>query len=338
MVNVRERKASVEVELQDSESEAVAREGASIRAHVSGRAQASVSVLIPAHNEAAFIPLCLKSLVRQNLSQVMRVIVIDNGSTDNTAEVASQWAPQFTAAGHELIVLHLPKGNKPAALNAGEILAVPDSPRVYLDADVQLSPGCIAKIVQTLGQDPSIWMCCPVMRVSPSKSWVTRTYARTWTGLPWVNGDAIGGGFYAVSAEGRKRWDRFPNIVAEDVFVQSQFRKDERRVVADEYFEIPLPDGLADLIQVRTRWVRGNQELSRLRSGEWGRAAFPFRHRIKMLLSSPHLWSGLPLYFFVNAAALINARRRNRLGTKFWERRRPEPQSVDKDPAFAPAK
>ena len=267
----------------------------------------------------------------------MRVIVIDNGSTDGTADAASQLAPQFTAAGHELVVLHLPEGNKPAALNAGEGVAVPDGCRIYIDADVELSPGCIAKVVETLEADPSVWMCCPVMRVAPSKNWATRTYARIWTGLPWVNNDAIGGGFYAVSAAGRKRWDKFPNIVAEDVFVQSQFLKTERRVIPDEYFQIPLPDGLADLIQVRTRWVRGNHELARLKSGEWGRAAFPFRHRIGMLLSRPALWTGLPLYFLVNAAALLNARRRHRLGTKMWERRRPEAPGVEKDPTLAHA-
>ena len=125
----------------DYESEALAREGAEVRAHGRGRAAASISVLIPAHNEASFLPRCLQSLLQQQLSQVMRVIVIDNGSSDGTAEVASRWEPQFTAAGHELIVLYLPTGNKPAALNAGEITAIPESCRVYIDADVQLSPG-----------------------------------------------------------------------------------------------------------------------------------------------------------------------------------------------------
>ena len=67
----------------------------------------------------------------------------------------------------------------------------------------------------------------------------------------------LAGGFMPSGTAGRKRWDRFPNIVAEDVFVQSQFLKNERRVIQEEYFQIPLPDGMADLIQVRTRWVRG---------------------------------------------------------------------------------
>ena len=57
-----------------------------------------------------------------------------------------------------------------------------------------------------------------------------------------------------------------------------------------------------------------------------------------MLLSRPELWTGLPLYFLVNAAALLNARRRHRLGTRMWERRRPEAPEVEKDSVLAPAK
>ena len=52
-------------------------------------------------------------------------------------------------------------------------------------------------------------MCCPRLRVARSRAWSTRTYARVWTRLPWVIEDAIGGGFYAVRAEGRRRWSTF---------------------------------------------------------------------------------------------------------------------------------
>jgi glycosyltransferase involved in cell wall biosynthesis len=336
--------ASVEVLQHDFVSEAVAREGAVIRAHCNGRAPASISVLIPAHNESAYLPRSLQSLLNQSLTQVMRVIVIDNGSHDGTAEVAAQWLPRFEAAGHEMFVLQLPHGNKPAALNAGDAAAVPDRSRVYLDADVELSPGCIARVADVLteaspasAEGSTVWMCCPRMRVGPSKSWATRTYARVWTGLPWVNDDAIGGGFYAVSAQGRRRWDRFPDIIAEDVFVQSQFLKHERRVLPDQHFLIYLPDGVSDLIHVRTRWVRGNRELSRLKDGEWGRAAFPFRRRIALLLQTPALWLGLPLYFFVNLSALSRARRRDRVGTAMWERGRPHPDpTLSTDSTLAP--
>ncbi len=50
-----------------------------------------VSVIIPALNEAANIGRCLEALTRQTISEPFEVIVVDNGSTDDTAEVAESF-------------------------------------------------------------------------------------------------------------------------------------------------------------------------------------------------------------------------------------------------------
>ena len=47
-----------------------------------------ISVVIPAYNAARFLPRCLKSVFAQTL-QPEEVIVVDDGSTDNTGEVAA---------------------------------------------------------------------------------------------------------------------------------------------------------------------------------------------------------------------------------------------------------
>lgn len=299
------------------------REEAEVRVRSAGRGRASVSVVIPAHNEAAVLPRCLLSVLRQQGAGVMRVIVVDNGSTDGTADVAAAWAGRFAAAGHEFLVLALPWGNKSAALNAGDAATVDDACRIYLDADVEISPGCVAGVVAAMAEGTGVEMCAPRMRVAPSHAWVTRRYARVWTGLPWVSDDAIGGGFYAVSPRGRRRWGRFPDLLAEDAFVQAQFRRVERRVLRNEHFLIRLPDGWADLVRLRTRWLSGNRELARQTSGEWGRRAYPVRRRIGMLLTRPRLWPDLPLYALVNGVAVWRSRSRVAIGTRVWERCRP---------------
>jgi glycosyltransferase involved in cell wall biosynthesis len=278
-------------------------------------------VIVPAHNEAALLPRCLCSLLAQDFDDAMRVIVVDNGSHDGTAQVAGLWTEPLADAGHEVVILELPRGNKSEALNAADAVAV-GRYRIYLDADVELSPGCVTEVVAAL-DEPGVEMCAPRLVVARSRAWVTRRYARVWTSLPWVSEDVIGGGFYAVSAEGRRRWGRFPDVLAEDTFVQAQFRRSERRVLPESQFLIRLPDGWSDLVRVRTRWLSGVRQLSREVGGEWGRLAFPFARRIRILLSRPELWPDLPLYLLVNLCARWRARRRTALGTRIWERGRP---------------
>jgi glycosyltransferase involved in cell wall biosynthesis len=311
---------------------AVHGEGAEVCEFRQGHGPVSVSVIVPAHNEAALLPRCLRSLLAQDFDDVMRLIVVDNGSKDGTAEVAGAWAGPFADAGHEIVILKLERGNKSEALNAGDAFAVGKC-LVYLDADVELSPRCISEVVDAMSE-AGVEMCAPRLQVARSRAWVTRRYARVWTSLPWVRDDAIGGGFYAVSAEGRRRWERFPDVLAEDTFVQSQFRRCERRVVPAAHFLIHLPDGWSDLVRIRTRWLSGVRQLRR-QGGEWGRAAFPFSRRIKILLGRPALWPDLPLYVLVNICARWRARRREALGTRIWERGRPAIHDTE-DPELAP--
>lgn len=301
---------------------AVGKEEAEVREYRAGRAQAEVCVIIPAHDEASTLSACLLSLLRQDFEGVIRLIISDNGSSDGTLELACNWAARFALAGHEAWVLHLPYGNKCAALNAADA-AAEDLPRIYLDADVELkSVNCVSEVVSTFSNDSRILMCCPRLQIAEPETFVTRHWGRVWTNLPWVCNDAIGGGFYAVSAEGRNRWGRFPDLLSEDSFVQAQFRRHERRVLEDCHFQIRLPDGLRDLLKVRTRQLSGNRQLARqiTADSDWGRATFPLARRLQFIMSTPGLWPDLPLYFFVNACARWRARRREALGTSVWER------------------
>lgn len=86
-----------------------------------------VDVLIPALNEEASLPLVLQDL-RGATSRPRRVVVIDNGSTDRTAEAAR-------AGG--AVVLHEPRRGYGNACLAGirHLSADPPDVVVFLDAD-----------------------------------------------------------------------------------------------------------------------------------------------------------------------------------------------------------
>jgi glycosyltransferase involved in cell wall biosynthesis len=75
----------------------------------------SVSVIVPAFNMDHYIRECLHSLFEQTLES-MEIIVVDDGSTDQTREVIDTLVPP---QGKELKVISKENGGLSAARNAG---------------------------------------------------------------------------------------------------------------------------------------------------------------------------------------------------------------------------
>jgi glycosyltransferase involved in cell wall biosynthesis len=99
-----------------------------------------VSIILPAHNEAAGIGATVQAVLRQTSADVaVEVIVVDDGSTDATAENAQ-------AAGARVIRLAGPGGGPAAARNRGAAAARGD-PLVFLDADCVPRPGWLAALL-----------------------------------------------------------------------------------------------------------------------------------------------------------------------------------------------
>ncbi len=101
-----------------------------------------VSVVIPAWNAAEWIGETVQSAVSQAGANV-EVIVVDDGSTDDTAAVAAQ------AGGDTVRVLRQPNGGASRARNAGTAVARGAFIQ-YLDADDLLTSGTIARRVACL--------------------------------------------------------------------------------------------------------------------------------------------------------------------------------------------
>jgi len=101
-----------------------------------------VSVVIPARNEADNLPGLLSSLADQQPPPA-QVIVVDDGSTDGTAEVARSFGVIVVDSSP------LPDGwtGKSWACMQGADLASGDT-LVFLDADTRLLPGGLAAVVE----------------------------------------------------------------------------------------------------------------------------------------------------------------------------------------------
>lgn len=221
-----------------------------------------LSVILPASNEQDWIGPCLDALLASDPPGVSaEVIVVANACRDDTVAQARARAAQAAAAGWRLQVLDLPTPGKLNAINRAEDLLAPGNLRVWLDADVLVSPPLMAQIVAALQAAPGPAYASGTPQVAPARSAVTRAYARFWQRLPFARSAAPGFGLYAVNAPGRARWGAFPAIIADDTFVRLHFTPAERIALPATY-SWPMVEGARRLIRVRRRQDAGVTEIA----------------------------------------------------------------------------
>ena len=220
------------------------------------------SVLIPAHNEADWLPACLDALCAADpVAGPVEVIVVANGCTDHTAELARRKAPAFEARGWALRVLEMAQGSKLGALNAGEA-AARGAVLVYLDADVLISPPLLTQLAEALVEDAPRY-ASGMPQVTTSGDWVTRHYTRFWQTTGFMTHGVPGFGVFAMNRAGRARWGEWPDIISDDTFARLNFRPEERIAVPAPY-AWPMIEGFAPLVRVRRRQDIGVAEVEQL--------------------------------------------------------------------------
>lgn len=218
-----------------------------------------ITVILPAHDEAGYLGTCLDALLQSEVRAV-QIVVVANACRDATADVARGFQRRAAARGWTLEVVETPDGGKLNALNLGDRQAT-GGIRVYLDADVTLSPLLLGQIAAALDTDAPRY-ACGSPRIAPAQSAVTRAYARFWATLPFFTEDAPGFGLFAVNAAGRARWDDWPDIISDDTFARLNFAPAERHRLPGVY-DWPMVEGFANLVKVRRRQNRGVDEVAR---------------------------------------------------------------------------
>jgi glycosyltransferase involved in cell wall biosynthesis len=212
------------------------------------------SVVIPAYNEAAVVGRCIERLLEQQELGQLEIVVVPNGCRDDTAEIARGF-------GDGVTVIELEQGSKINALNAGDE-ACTLFPRVYLDADIELSIDCLARCYDAL-RDGCMAVSPTAHFVTKDSGFIIRNFYQAWMRTPYhSDGHMLGSGFYAMSEEGRARFDCFPPIIADDGFAHQLFSRDERRTLTDCTFNVFAPKTLKGLIAIKTRARLGMLELA----------------------------------------------------------------------------
>jgi len=261
-----------------------------------------VSVIIPAHNEEDAIEATVRSALASEYPRI-EVVVVDDGSTDRTAEILDR----AFSADSRVRIHHQVNRGKPAALNqalamcAGEIA-------VTIDADTQVHSAAVERLVRHF-VDPKTVAVAGNVKVGNRNTWITR-----WQALEYITSqnmekrafDLLNCITVVPGALGAWRLEAVRNVggfvsdtLAEDADLTISLRRRGWRISYDQeakaYTEAPQTPGA--LIRQRFRWTYGTLQavwkhrdtLGRPRHGSLGFVALPnvFLFQILLPLVSP---------------------------------------------------
>jgi poly-beta-1,6 N-acetyl-D-glucosamine synthase len=228
------------------------------------RALPPISVLVPAYNEAAVIEGALASLATLDYPE-FEVIVVDDGSKDDTLRVAAAWEGQHGNGDFRVVTKR--NGGKAAALNTG--IALSKHPFVFcMDADSRLEPQVLRQAVMAL-EDPSVGAVAGNVKVENRNHLITQLQALEY--IEGLNMPRRAQGFIAAvnivpGPVGLFRREALEEVggydtdtFAEDADLTLKLVGAGWKVVYEDTAVAwtEAPESWRDLVQQRYRWTRG---------------------------------------------------------------------------------
>lgn len=269
------------------------------------------SVIVPAHDEESVIARLLHGLVEHHADR-LEIIVVANGCSDETVAAAS-------SVSSIVRVVEITEPSKRLALARGDAEATV-FPRIYVDADVEISGTSIEALVLALSED-GVEAAAP-QRIVPEHgvSLMVRWYYDVWERLPQVRSGLFGRGVIALSRAGNTRVRALPAVMGDDLAASDAFGPDERVVVPNSMVTVWPPRNLRDLMRRRVRVVTGNVEADQ-RSIRRPESITRPKELWQIARREPFLVSRIPVFLGVAVASRILAQRAIRRGdTDTWPR------------------
>jgi len=278
-----------------------------------------ISIIVPAYNEADVIDGALASLTGLDYPE-LEVVVVDDGSTDETLRVAAAWEGRH--GNTEIRVVTKRNGGKAAALNTG-IAASKYSFIFCMDADSQLESQTLRQAMRQFG-DPSVGAVAGNVKVENRVGVLTRLQALEY--IEGLNLPRRAQGFMAAvnivpGPVGLFRREALREVGGYDTDTFAEDADLTLKLVAAGWKVVyedtaiawtQAPETWLDLIQQRYRWTRGILQSLRKRKGLFLRPFpdFPLWLSAVEMAFEAVVWPILNVYahlFFALVALLFGA-------------------------------
>lgn len=221
----------------------------------------SVTVILAVRNGARWLARKLDSVLDQDYpADLMDILVVSDGSTDETEAIASAYA----ARGVRLLVV--PAGGKPAALNAavphakGDLLFLTDVRQI-------LKPDCLSRLVAAMA-DPTVGVVSGDLRIARGGSEEENQTGLYWRYENWIRGnlaqvDSMLGATGPVNLVRRRLYVPIPeDSLLDDVYLpMSVHLQGYRLVLEPDAIAIDEPTNLASEFRRKVRTQAGIVQL-----------------------------------------------------------------------------
>ena len=153
----------------------------------------TVDVVIPVHNEEKDLPrnvVILHDFLKEHLVNPWRIVIADNGSTDNTLPISEMLAQKYSAVSF----LHTPQKGRGLALRTAWLESNADIVS-YMDVDLSTNLSDFPKLVQALEEGHDLAVGSRLAKGAKTKRSLKRTIISRWYNL------IIRGLFFTISAD-----------------------------------------------------------------------------------------------------------------------------------------
>lgn len=280
-----------------------------------------ISILIAAYNEEDSIGETLKSICQQDYPGEVEVIVIDDGSQDNTYKVATDFVRQKDCPIKVKTLRQEQNAGKANALNMG-LEHVTHELVVTIDADSFLYKKALENIVSNIlgGPDNTAAVAGTVLVHNSRKNLITRM--QEWDyfhGIAVIKriqslfqGTLVAQGAFSVYRKAALlAVGGWPDTVGEDIVLTWGLQENGYRVgyAENAFLFTNVPETYGHFFRQRKRWSRGLMEAFKYHSGMlskfrmstlffWINVSFPYIDAIYLFVFLPGLVAAIFFKFY----------------------------------------